>query len=173
VFDVDAIGLTRLASGLNHGFDVGGSSIGLPTALLLGVGANPCAIAMDTEIERYWQKIEAGAEFAITQPIFDPDALFRFLDRVEDYPRRLPVIAGVWPLTSFKNAEFMRNEVPGVEVPDHILERMSRTRTKEDGVRVGIQIACEIRDRIADRVAGFQVSAPFGKVDLALAVLGF
>jgi 5,10-methylenetetrahydrofolate reductase len=141
--------------------------------LLIGVGANPCAVSVDTEIERYNQKLAAGAEFVITQPVFDPEALMRFLDRVELFDRKIPVIAGVWPLVSYKNAAFMRNEVPGVEVPDGVMERMSRARTKEDGIKVGIEIACDIRDTIADRVAGFQVSAPFGKVDIALEVLGF
>lgn len=173
VFDVDSIGLTRMASGLNCGFDVGGTPIDPPTALLLGVGANPCAVCPATEKERYRLKIEAGAEFAITQPVFDADALLRFLDDVEAAGKAIPVIAGVWPLVSYKNAEFMRNEVPGVEVPDAVLERMKRARTKEDGIRIGVEIACEIRDRIAGRVAGFQVSAPFGRVDIALAVLGY
>jgi len=172
VFDVDAIGLTRMAANLNAGFDLAGSPISPPTAILVGVGANPCAIDLPREIERYYGKIDAGAEFAITQPVFDADALLRFLDRVETYSTRIPVIAGVWPLLSYKNAEFMNNEVPGVEVPDETLERMSRCTTKEDGRRAGIEIAHEIMGRIADRVKGFQVSAPLGNVDIALKVLG-
>ena len=116
VFDVDAIGLTRVASNLNRGYDIGGNPIAPPTGILIGVGANPCAVEMEREIDRYFRKIDAGAEFAITQPVFDVEALFRFLDRVEKHFRRIPVIAGVWPLASFKNAEFMNNEVPGVVV---------------------------------------------------------
>lgn len=172
VFDVDAIGLTRVASGLNRGFDLGGNPIAPPTALLIGVGANPCAVVPEIERSRYCQKLEAGAQFAITQPVFDPDALFRFLDEVEARGSRVPIIAGVWPLVSLRNAEFMRNEVPGVEIPDAVVARMAEARTKEDGIKIGIEIACRIRDRIAPRVAGFQVSAPFGRVDVAFAVLG-
>jgi len=172
VFDVDAIGLTRMAANLNSGCDLAGSPIDPPTAILIGVGANPCAVDMPREIERYYGKIDAGAEFAITQPVFDADALLRFLDEVETYAATIPVIAGVWPLLSYKNAEFMNNEVPGVEVPDAALERMSRCTTKEDARKAGIEIAHEIMDRIADRVAGFQVSAPLGNVDIALKVLG-
>jgi homocysteine S-methyltransferase len=171
VFDVDSVGLLRVARDLNDGRDIGGNRIDPPLSLFLGAGANPCAVAPDREAERYARKIEAGAEFAITQPVFDPDALFRFLDRVEGQGPAIPVIAGVWPLISYKNAEFMRNEVPGVTVPDAILERMSRAATREDGVKTGIEIAREICGRIAERVAGFQVSAPMGRVDWALAVL--
>lgn len=172
VFDVDSVGLLRVARDLNDGRDIGGNPIAPPTALFLGAGANPCAVAPDREAERYARKIEAGAEFSITQPVFDPDALFRFLDRVESREPRIPVIAGVWPLISHKNAEFMRNEVPGVFVPDAVLERMSRAATREDGVKIGVEIAREICGRIAGRVAGFQVSAPMGRVEWALAVLG-
>ena len=171
VFDVDAIGLTRVVSNLNRGFDVGGNPYGAATGIFAGVGANPCAISFDYEIERYQQKVEAGAEFSITQPIFDVNALFRFLDKAEQNDATIPVLAGVWPLTSFKNAEFMRNEVPGVEVPDAVMERMARCKTKEDGIHEGIAIGQEICEKISDRVAGFQVSAPFGKVDIALNVL--
>ena len=173
VFDVDAIGLTGVVNNLNHGRDVGHSLIDPPTGIFIGVGANPCAVSMEHEIQRYYRKIDAGAEFAITQPIFDVDALFRFLDEVDTYARRIPVVAGVWPLVSHKNAEFMRNEVPGVEVPDAVVQRMSRCKTKEDGVSMGVEIAQEICAAIASRVAGFQVSAPFGKVKIALQVLDF
>jgi homocysteine S-methyltransferase len=139
--------------------------------IFIGVGANPCAVDLDREIERYYRKIDAGAEFAITQPVFDVDALLRFLDRVGGYPKTIPVLAGVWPLVSFKNAEFMNNEVPGVVVPKTVLDRMARCTTREDGRKAGIDIAREIMDRIRDRVNGFQVSAPLGHVETALAVL--
>lgn len=170
VFDVDAIGLTQLASNLNHGLDLGGNPIAPPTGILCGVGVNPCAIEMKTELERFRLKIEAGAEYAITQPVFDAEALLRFLDTIRAFPP-IPIIAGVWPLTSYKNAEFMRNEVPGVTVPDAVMERMSRCTTKEDGLRAGVEIAREICAAIAGRVGGFQVSAPFGNVELAIEVL--
>lgn len=171
VFDVDAIGLTRMVANLNRGADIGGNPIQPPCSILIGVGVNPSALDMRNELDRYRRKIEAGAEYAITQPVFDPEALFRFLDATSAFPRTIPVIAGVWPLTSFKNAEFMKNEVPGVEVPDDILERMRVCITREDGIRTGGDIAREIRDRIHHAVAGFQVSAPFGNVELAINVL--
>jgi homocysteine S-methyltransferase len=173
VFDVEAIGLTRVVANLNHGRDIGGSPIDPPTGIFIGVGANPCAVSPEHEIQRYYGKIDAGAEFAITQPVFDVEALFRFLDEVETYEHRMPVVAGVWPLVSHKNAEFMRNEVPGVEVPGAVVERMAQCKTKEEGVAMGIEIAREICAAIEPRVAGFQVSAPFGRVEIALQVLAF
>jgi homocysteine S-methyltransferase len=172
VFDVDSIGLVQVAANLNRGYDIGGNPISPPTGILIGVGANPCAVDLEREIDRYFRKIDAGAEFAITQPVFDDEALLRFLDRVETHSRRIPVIAGIWPLVSYKNAEFMNNEVPGVVVPREILDRMARCRSKEEGHRVGIEIARRIIERITPRVAGFQVSAPLGNVETALAVLG-
>ncbi len=171
VFDVDAIGLTRMAANLNRGVDLAGTPIDPPTGLLIGVGANPSAVDMERELERYFRKLDAGAEFAITQPIFDPDALRRFCEAVADYGLQIPIVAGVWPLLSYKNAEFMNNEVPGVVVPASTLERMSRCTTKEDGHRVGIEIARETMAAIAPYVKGFQVSAPLGNVDIALEVL--
>jgi len=172
VFDVDAIGLTQVVANLNHGRDVGGKPIDPPTGIFIGVGANPVAVSVPYELSRFREKIDAGAEFAITQPVFDCDALFRFLDEANKHTRTIPVIAGVWPLVSFKNAEFMRNEVPGVEVPDAIMARMKQCQTKEDGLKMGIEIARETCARIADRVAGFQASAPFGREEIALRVLG-
>ncbi len=171
VFDVDAVGLTQVVHNLNHGRDVGGNPINPPTGILIGVGANPCAVEPERELKHYVNKIRAGAEYAITQPIFDPDALLRFLDAADAEGGNIPVVAGVWPLVSFRNAEFLNTEVPGVEVPDAILERMSKAKSKEDGRKVGIEIAREICAAISDRVAGYQVSAPFGIVDLALQVL--
>ena len=171
VFDVDAIGLTQVTANLNRGSDIGGNPIEPPTGIFIGVGANPCAVEREREIDRYFRKIDAGAEFAITQPVFDVDALFRFLDRVEGHSRRIPVIAGVWPLVSYKNAEFMNNEVPGVVVPRKILDRMARCRTKEESRRTGIDIARNTILRVSPRVSGFQVSAPLGSVETAIAVL--
>ena len=171
VFDVDSIGLTQMASNLNRGIDIGGSPIDPPCGILIGVGVNPSAVEMKREMERFRRKIDAGAEYAITQPIFDADALLRFLDQTDAMPRTIPIVAGVWPLVSFKNAEFMQNEVPGVSVPDAVVERMRACASREDGIQVGTDIAREICGRIADRVAGFQVSAPLGKVDIAIDVL--
>jgi len=170
VFDMDSIALTGVVHNLNRGLDIGGTRIDPPTALVIGVGANPVATDLGREIERFRQKVIAGAEFAITQPVFDAECLFRFLDAIDDF--RIPIVAGIWPFTSFKNAEFMANEVPGVVVPASLLERMSRATTKERGRALGVEIAREQVARIRDRVAGFAVSAPFGNVKTALAVLG-
>jgi homocysteine S-methyltransferase len=171
VFDVDAVGLTQVVTNLNHGLDVGGNIIDPPTGILIGVGANPCALDAKRELQHYKNKVDAGAEYAITQPVFDPEALLRFLDDAEKLGVSIPVVAGVWPLVSFRNAEFLAKEVPGVEVPNSILERMSKAKSKEDGRALGVEIAREICEIISDRVAGYQVSAPFGIVDLALQVL--
>jgi methionine synthase / methylenetetrahydrofolate reductase(NADPH) len=171
VFDVDSIGLTQLINALNHGYDAAGLAVEPPTGILVGVGANPVAVEMNREIDRFRAKIDAGAEYAITQPVFDADALLRFLDRVQEHGSGIPVLAGIYPLTSFRNAEFMNNHVPGVVVPKDILARMSRCTTKEDGLKVGVEIAREIAARIAPRTAGLQASAPFGKIEIALDVL--
>ena len=171
MFDVDAVGLTQVVKNLNRGIDVGGNIINPPTGILIGVGANPCAIDPKRELNHYLNKINARAEYAITQPIFDSQALLRFLDNVEKNINPIPVVAGIWPLVSLRYAEFLKNEVPGVEIPDAILERMSKAKTKEEGRALGVDIAREIRDEISDRVAGFQVSAPFGIIDLALQVI--
>lgn len=171
VFDLDSIGLAALVNNLNSGFDAAGQPIGKPTAMVIGVGANPVAIEMEREIERFFRKIDAGAEFAITQPIFEVEALLRFIERIGKYDKTIPVIAGIYPLTSFKNADFMNKHVPGVSVPQKILDRLSKCGTKEDGLKVGIDIAREIRMQVGDSVQGFQVSAPLGRVESALAVL--
>ena len=170
VFDMDSVALTGVVRNLNRGADIGGNRIDPATSLVIGVGANPVAADLEREVERFRQKVIAGAEFAITQPVFDPDCLLRFLDAIEGF--RIPIVAGIWPFTSFKNAEFMANEVPGVVVPKPLLDRMSRATTKEHGRALGIEIARELADGIRDCVAGFAVSAPFGNVGTALAVLG-
>jgi homocysteine S-methyltransferase len=170
VFDMDSIALTGVVRNLNRGVDIGGNSIDPAPALVAGVGANPVAADLPREIERFRLKVLAGAEFAITQPVFDPDCLFRFLDAIQEFS--IPIVAGIWPFTSFKNAEFMANEVPGVVVPPRLLDRMSRATTKEQGRVTGIEIARELIAATQDRVAGFAVSAPFGNVETALAVLG-
>ena len=170
VFDLDSIALTAALRDLNCGVDIGGNSFSPSVKMAIGVGANPVATDMEREIGRFRQKVEAGAEFAITQPVFDEEMLFRFLDAIEDF--KIPVVAGIWPFTSYKNAEFMANEVPGVVVPEGILARMSKATTKEEGRKLGVEIAREMMAKIEASVAGFAVSAPFGNVDVALAVLG-
>ncbi|MBN2491803.1 MAG: bifunctional homocysteine S-methyltransferase/methylenetetrahydrofolate reductase [Planctomycetes bacterium] len=169
VYDVDSIGLTNIVRGLNQGRDVGRNAIGKPTGYFLGVGANPEALDLEREIRRFEWKVDAGAEFAITQPVFNPDALLRFLDRIE--PVRIPVLAGIWPLASYRNAEFMRNEVPGCVVPDEVMERMRRATTREEARAEGIRIAQESLVRVIDRIQGVQVSAPFGNYQTAFEVV--
>ncbi len=169
VFDTDSIGMVAVQRRLNCGIDLGGQSIEPPTAAVIGVGLDPTALDQDREVDRFRQKVAAGAEFAITQPVFDPEALLRFLDRVQAYG--VPIVAGVWPLASYRNALFMKNEVPGVTIPDAIMERMAAFSGREDQLKAGIEIARESVDRIRDRVAGIQVSAPMGKIATALAVI--
>jgi homocysteine S-methyltransferase len=171
VFDLDAIGLAQLVRGLNHGYDAAGLPVDPPTGILIGVGANPVAVEMKRELDRFRAKIDAGAEYAMTQPVFDVESLLAFCDEVAKHPRAIPIMAGLYPLVSFRNADFMNNHVPGVVVPKPILDRMSRCKTKQDGIEAGIEIAREIRQALTGRVAGFQVSAPFGRIDVALKVL--
>jgi methionine synthase I (cobalamin-dependent)/5,10-methylenetetrahydrofolate reductase len=170
VFDVDSIGLTNLVNRLNHGLDLAGNAIGQPTAFSIAVGVNPGAINLDEELRRLDWKIEAGAEYLITQPVFDLAILESFLKRIEHV--RLPLLCGIWPLTSYRNAEFMNNEVPGAHVPDQILARMRRTTTKEEGFAEGVAIARETFEHIRDEVAGVQLSAPMGRIEGVMMILG-
>ena len=171
VFDIDSIGLTNLVSRLNHGLDPGGNPIGEPTRFVIGVGVNPAAPDLDRELKRFAYKVEAGAEYAITQPVFDLDQLDHFLRRVESF--RIPIVAGIWPLVSVRNAEFLANEVPGVSVPGAVLDRMRAASAggKEEALAEGVRISREMLDAVAERVQGVQVSAPLGRVPVALDVL--
>lgn len=171
VFDVDSIGLTNVVSYLNRGVDIGKRRLPEPTNFLIGVGANPGAIKLDYELSRFRWKVEAGAEFAITQPVFDVGLLEQFLERIESY--RVPILAGVWPLASLRNAEFMHNEVPGARVPAEVMERMRRAQevSPERAREEGIAIAQEIVLRIKDKVQGIQISPPFGRYEAVLNVL--
>jgi homocysteine S-methyltransferase len=170
VFDIDAIGLTNMVNKLNHGLDIGNNPIGEPTSFSIGVGVNPGSVNMDEELRRFEWKIEAGAEYAITQPVFDIEQLREFLKRIEHC--RIPIIAGIWPLVSFRNAEFLHNEVPGVRVTPEIMERMRAASaiSKEAGRDEGLKIARESLAEVRDLIQGVQVSAPFGNVKYALEV---
>jgi methionine synthase I (cobalamin-dependent)/5,10-methylenetetrahydrofolate reductase len=170
VFDIDSIGLTNMVSLMNRGLDLGGNPFGDPTCFTVGVGVNPGHLDLDYELRRLDWKVKAGAEYAITQPVFDVEVLERFLERIA--PMNLPIVAGIWPLLSYRNAQFMNNEVPGVSVPDEVVERMriASEKSKEHGLREGVAIARETLTRVRGRVAGVQVSAPMGRVDLALQV---
>ncbi|HEY0459936.1 MAG TPA: bifunctional homocysteine S-methyltransferase/methylenetetrahydrofolate reductase [Pyrinomonadaceae bacterium] len=170
VFDIDSIGLTNMVNRLNHGLDLGNNPIGKPTTFTIGVGVNPGAVNLEEEIRRFEWKVEAGAEYAITQPVFDTEQLRRFLDKIAHV--RIPIIAGIWPLVSFRNAEFLHNEVPGVNVTPEILERMriASEKGKEQAREEGILIARESLGEVRDAIQGVQVSAPFGNVKYALQV---
>ncbi len=172
VFDIDSIGLANLVTRLNHGLDPGGNPIGDPTSFTIGVGVNPGASDLDYELNRFYWKVEAGAEYAITQPVFDPEQLLRFIDEIRRRDVWIPIVAGIWPLVSARNAEFLANEVPGVVVPPAIVERMQHASAqgREHALREGLAIAREMLATIRPHVQGVQVSAPFGKVPFALEV---
>ncbi|MBW8868034.1 MAG: bifunctional homocysteine S-methyltransferase/methylenetetrahydrofolate reductase [Acidobacteria bacterium] len=169
VFDVDSIGLTNVVSRLNRGCDVGGQSIGAPTSFHMGVSVNPAASNLEQELRRFEYKAEAGAEFVVTRPIFDLRGFEPFMKRIET--ARLPIVAGIFPFESARNAEFLANEVPGVRVPDALLERMRSAEGRDAAVQEGIAIAREIAAELRGAVQGVQVSTQSGDIDAALAVL--
>jgi homocysteine S-methyltransferase len=168
VFDVDAIGLVNIVRGLNHGLDIGSNSIGASTNFTIGVAANPGVPDIEHELRRFAWKVEAGAEYAITQPVFDLKLLESFLRRIEEF--RIPVIAGIWPLTSLRNAEFMRNDLR-VSMPEAVMLRMAQADTPEAARAEGIRIAQEMLAEARPMVQGVQVSAPFGRYALAAEVI--
>jgi homocysteine S-methyltransferase len=169
VFDVDAIGLAKIVGGLNRGLDIGGGLIGGSAGFTISVAANPGVPDIDHEVRRFAYKVEAGAEFGITQPVFDLRLLEEFLKKIEGF--RIPVIAGIWPLTSLRNAEFMKNDLK-VSMPDKILARMANAANKEEALAEGVKIAQEMLAAVRGSVQGVQVSAPFGKYAVAAEVLG-
>lgn len=169
VFDVDSIGLTNLINRLNHGLDFAGNPIGAPTGFSIAVGVNPGAINLDEELRRLDWKIQAGAEYMMTQPVFDLRILEKFLKRIEHI--HLPIICGIWPLVSYRNAEFMNNEVPGASVPAEIMERMRKTTSKEEAFREGVQIARETYHQVHSVVNEVQLAAPLGRVDAVMKML--
>lgn len=169
VFDVDSIGLTNVVSRLNHGCDVGGEAIGAPTGFHVGVSVNPTAPNLDEELRRFAYKVEAGAEFVVTRPVFDVRAFETFLRRIET--AKLPIIAGVFPFESARHAEFMANEVPGVRVPEPLLERLRRASGTAAATAEGVAIARDIAREIRGAVQGVQVSTASGNVAAALGVV--
>jgi methionine synthase / methylenetetrahydrofolate reductase(NADPH) len=168
VFDVDAIGLVNIVHNLNRGRDLGGNPLGTGTAFVIGVGANPGVPNLDEEIRRFEYKVEAGAEYAVTQPVFDLALLESFLRRIEHC--RIPIVAGIWPLLSVRNAEFMKNELR-VSVPDSILRRMSAASGPEAAREEGVIIAREMLTAVRGMVQGAQISAPMGRYTSAVDVL--
>ena len=168
--EVDAIGLVNLLSNLNRGLDVGANPLGAQTAYLVGASVNPYALNLEEELRRFQHKVEAGADFAVTQPVFQVEQLAKFLERARSFAPHLPVIAGIWPLTSFRNAEFMNNEVPGISVPPAVMERMRAADSGERARQEGLMIAQETLREIRSLVQGVQIAAPFGRYALAVEV---
>jgi methionine synthase I (cobalamin-dependent)/5,10-methylenetetrahydrofolate reductase len=169
VFDVDSIGLTNVVARLNRGLDIGGKPIGAPTAFLIGVAANPSARSLDEEVRRFEYKVEAGAEFAVTSPVYDVAALERFLARVAH--TRIPIIAGLQPFDSLRRAEYMANEVPGVQVPDALVERMRAADAAGAAAEEGLAIARETAAALKGLVQGIQVEVARRNFETALSVL--
>jgi homocysteine S-methyltransferase len=168
VFDVDSIGLVNIVHRLNRGLDIGANAIGASTNFTIGVAANPGVPDIEHELRRFFYKVEAGAEYAITQPVFDLRLLESFLKRIEGH--RIPVIAGIWPLTSLRNAEFMKNDLR-VSMPEEIMLRMAQTGSPDAARREGIRIAQEMLAAVRPLVQGVQVSAPFGRYAAAAEVI--
>jgi homocysteine S-methyltransferase len=169
VFDVDSIGLTNVVARLNRGLDIGSQPIGQPTAFHIGVAVNPSAVNLDDEVRRFRYKVEAGAEFAITQPVFEADPLRRFLDRVMDV--RIPILAGIMPLGSLLHAEFMANEVPGVSVPASVIDRMREAEAAGRAPAEGVSIAREVVAAVRPLVQGIQISTAAGALEAAIDVV--
>jgi homocysteine S-methyltransferase len=171
VFDFDAIGLTAMAQRLNTGMDLIGNPIGAkPASFYIGVGANPGASNFEEEMGRLEKKIEAGANFIMTQPVFDLAYIERFMRRLESI-KKIPVLLGILPLYSFKNAEFLHNEVPGMNIPPDLRKRMENAKTKEAGMEEGVKIARELLAKCRSGMQGVYTMPPFGVVQLALEVL--
>jgi homocysteine S-methyltransferase len=168
VFDVDSIGLVNIVRRLNHGLDIGANAIGASTNFTIGVAANPGVPDIEQELRRFAYKVEAGAEYAITQPVFDLRLLESFLKRIEEH--RIPVIAGIWPLVSLRNAEYLKNDLR-ISMPEEIMLRMAQAETPEAAQHEGILIAQEMLEAVRPFVQGVQVSAPFGRYTAAAEVI--
>jgi homocysteine S-methyltransferase len=168
VFDVDSIGLVNIVRRLNHGLDIGSNAIGASTNFTIGVAANPGVADIEQELRRFAFKVEAGAEYVITQPVFDLRLLERFMERIREH--HIPVIAGIWPLVSLRNAEFLKNDLR-VSMPEEILLRMAQAESPEAARQEGIRIAQEMLEAVRPFVQGVQVSAPFGRYTVAADVI--
>jgi len=169
VFDVDAIGLTNMITMLNRGLDLGANDLGQQTSFCCGGALNHTALDLDRELERLFWKIDAGADYFITQPVFDADTLLELIERLPSHTP--PILAGLWPLRSRRNAEFLHSEVPGVHLPEKVLKRMAHAEDRQQSAEVGIEIAQEIVEALQGKVAGFQVAAPFNRIEPALEVV--
>lgn len=167
VYDLDSIGILKLAMRLNHGVDPAGKPLGGTTSFLLATGGEPAALNYERELTRMRLKKEAGAELVMTQPVYDPAVLDRFLDDIA--PLELPVLVGLLPLASHRNAEFLHNEVPGMQVPADVRERMRKAGS--EGRKEGVKIAREMLAAVRSRVAGAYIMPPFERHELALEVV--
>ncbi|MSP55028.1 MAG: bifunctional homocysteine S-methyltransferase/methylenetetrahydrofolate reductase [Myxococcales bacterium] len=172
VFDIDAIGLITFIQMLNRGLDFSGSPIGGKTELLVGAGCNPGHVDLNLEVERFGRKIAAGAEYFFSQPVFDPDLLLRFFELTDAFPK-VPFLVGIMPLVSAKNAEFLHNEVPGMQVPEAIRKRLADAGGRDEQREVGIQVAREALAQVVDhpRVNGVYVYPPFGSYKAVLRII--
>jgi homocysteine S-methyltransferase len=169
VFDVDSIGLVKILSQLNRGLDLAGNPLGPAMPFHIGVGANPGATDFDAEIRKFEQKVEAGAEFCLTQPVYEPRYLERFLDAIRGF--RIPILVGILPLVSYRNAEFLHNEVPGMAVPSEVRELLKNAPTKERAQQAGIDIARDSLRAARHLVEGAYLMPPFNRFDLAVKVV--
>ena len=169
VYDVDSIGLIRIMDHLNHGRDLAGNAIGPPLGIHIGCGADPSKPDLEKEVRRLEEKIKAGAEYVMTQPVYDPKTVETFLGMIRHL--QVPVLIGILPLYSHKNAEFLHNEVPGMTIPEDIRERMRKAGSGEDAQAEGVRIAQEALLAVRDLVQGAYVMPPFNKVDLAVRVI--
>ena len=169
VYDVDSIGLIRIMDHLNHGRDLAGNAIGPPLGIHIGCGADPSKPDLEKEVRRLEEKIKAGAEYVMTQPVYDPKTVETFLGMIRHL--HVPVLIGILPLYSHKNAEFLHNEVPGMTIPEDIRERMRKAGSGEDAQAEGVRIAHEALLAVRDLVQGAYVMPPFNKVDLAVRVI--
>ena len=172
VFDIDSIGLISFIQMLNRGLDFSGQPIGGQTAFFVGAGCNPGHVDVELEAERFGRKIDAGAEFFFSQPVYEPELLERFFELTKDFPS-VPFMVGILPLASAKNAEFLHNEVPGMQIPDAVRERIGKAPTKEAQRKTGVEIARETLASLKDhpRVNGVYIFPPFGSYKAVLKVL--
>jgi len=169
VFDVDAIGLLHIADNLNHSLDLAGNPIPHATALLLGCGANPGALDLDLEIDRLRRKVDNGACYILTQPVFIEEIFFNFVEKI-NIPE-VPILVGILPLASYRNAEFFHNEVPGMEVPQPIRDRLRPITDRDKAAKIGVEIAAETLVKCAPKAQGAYIMPPFGRIELALQVI--
>lgn len=161
VYDVDSVGLIKIISELNKGNDIAGNTIGSPTTLSIACALNPTAVDRQMEIDRFSKKIEAGAHYAMTQPLYQVSDLTDFLDDFGNCP--IPIIAGIMPLNSFKHAEYLHNEVPGITIPDHVRNAMAKAG--DEGARIGLDLSEQLLEELRPYIAGVYLVPSFGRYD--------